>query len=128
MPEPRADTSASDTQAPSTAAASGRADGNTVSSRSESVGCGCAAESESTWRSRAERLPARVTALVVLALILFGLVLGGPFGAIPLTLGVVALLGVLAVTWPRITGVERLLRVALVVLVVGLALVRVLPR
>ena len=73
------------------------------------------------------RMPPLVPILVVFALVLVGSFLG-PWGAIPLGLVVLFLLWMLALSWPRLTGTERLMRVAVILLVVALTIVKVVPR
>ena len=72
-------------------------------------------------------LPPAVPVLVVLALVLVGAFIG-PWGAIPLGIVALFLLWMLALSWPRLTGTERLMRVAVILLVVALTIVKVLPR
>nr|WP_221935719.1 DUF6703 family protein [Janibacter cremeus] len=72
-------------------------------------------------------LPSYVPVVVVFALVLLGAFLG-PWGAIPLGLVVLFLLWMLALSWPRLRPSERLMRIAVVALVVGLAIIKVVPR
>lgn len=73
------------------------------------------------------RLPPAVPVVVVFALVLVGAFLG-PWGAIPLGLVVLFLLWMLALSWPRLTSSERLMRIAVIVLVAGLVAIRLFPR
>ena len=73
------------------------------------------------------RLPPLVPIVVVFALVLLGSFLG-PWGAIPLGLVVLFLLWMLGLSWPRLTASERLMRIAVIVLLVGLTVIKVVPR
>jgi hypothetical protein len=73
------------------------------------------------------QLPPLVPILVVFALVLLGSFLG-PWGAIPLGLVVLFLLWMLGLSWPRLTASERLMRIAVIVLLVGLTVIKVVPR
>ena len=72
-------------------------------------------------------LPPAVPVIVVFALVLLGGFLG-PWGVIPLGLVVLFLVWMLALSWPRLRQSERLMRVAVIVLVLGLTVVSVVPR
>ena len=72
-------------------------------------------------------LPPAVPVIVVFALVLLGGFLG-PWGVIPLGLVVLFLVWMLALSWPRLRQSERLMRVAVIVLVIGLTVVSVVPR
>lgn len=72
-------------------------------------------------------LPPWVPVVIVFALVLLGGFLG-PWGAIPLGLVVLFLLWMLALSWPRLRPSERLMRIAVVALVVGLTIIKVVPR
>ena len=74
------------------------------------------------------RVPVAVQAGVLLGALAIGLWLGGPVGG-GLVLAVAAVMIVaVAVGWRVLTVPERLLRVAVAVLVLALALVRLFPR
>lgn len=72
-------------------------------------------------------LPPVVPILVVFALVLLGGFLG-PWGAIPLGLVVLFLLWMLALSWPRLRTSERLMRIAVIALVLALTIIKVAPR
>ena len=73
-----------------------------------------------------EKVPVWAPIVVVLLALALGAVL--PWGWV-LTALVAAYLGwMLALSWRALTGVERLMRVAVLTLVVGLVLVQALPR
>ena len=73
------------------------------------------------------RLPPLVPIAVVFLLVLVGSFLG-PWGAIPLGLVVLFLVWMLALSWPRLTRSEVLMRVAVIVLVLGLTVIKIFPR
>jgi len=66
--------------------------------------------------------------LVLLALVVAGVLVGGPLGAVLVGLVAVAVAWLLALAWPALTGVERLGRVAVLLLAVALAVVQLRPR
>lgn len=72
---------------------------------------------------RLARVPVPVLLLSVLALILGGVILGGAIGAFMILI-VASLSAWLAyITWPQLRTVEKLMRVAPIVLLIGLAIV-----
>lgn len=77
--------------------------------------------------NRLFRVPSKVSAGVLIAAIVLGLVVGGPVGAVLLGLAILALLGMLALLWPDIPPVERMMRLALVLVVAAVAVVRLVP-
>lgn len=77
--------------------------------------------------ARLDGLPRPLLPALIVVLVLVGLVVGGPLGAVPAVLGIALLAGVLALAWPRITLPERLLRLAVLVFLAGLTIVRVIP-
>ncbi|WP_338747977.1 DUF6703 family protein [Janibacter alittae] len=72
-------------------------------------------------------LPPYVPVVVVFVLVILGGLLG-PWGTIPLGLVVLFLVWMLALSWPRLRPSERLMRIAVVALVVGLTIIKVVPR
>ncbi|MGO1166562.1 MAG: DUF6703 family protein [Janibacter sp.] len=72
-------------------------------------------------------LPPLVPILAVFALVLIGGFIG-PWGAIPLGLVVLFLAWMLALSWPRLRQSERLMRIAVIALVLALTIVKVVPR
>lgn len=74
-----------------------------------------------------DRLPRVVLPLLVVVLVAVGIGVGGPLGALFAGLGIAGLTLVLFVSWPRITFAERLLRIAVLALLVGLTVVRTVP-
>lgn len=72
-------------------------------------------------------LPPFVPVVAVFALVLLGGFLG-PWGAIPLGLVALFLLWMLALSWPRLQQSERLMRIAVLALVLALTVIKVVPR
>ena len=73
-------------------------------------------------------LPPWLPFLAVLALILAGAVFGGPGGAVAIGLAVLVLGWLLYLSWPRLTPLERLMRLAVLAVVLAVATTQVLPR
>ena len=80
-----------------------------------------------TLINRLFRIPARTTALLLVGAIVLGLVVGGAVGAVLLGLAVLALAGMLVLLWPDIPATERMLRLAVLVFVLAVAVVRLTP-
>ena len=74
------------------------------------------------------RLPRLVPFVVMLVLLVTGVLVGGPVGVV-LT-GIVALVvaWLLYLGWPRLTGTERLMRLAVLLLAVAIVLTQAFPR
>lgn len=72
-------------------------------------------------------LPRVVPFLSVLALMIAGFLVPG-WGWVLLGLVALFLLWLLVLSWPRLSGSERLMRLAAIVLVAAVALVRAFPR
>ena len=77
--------------------------------------------------TRLAGLPRAVPFLALLALLVGGVLLGGPVGAVLIGLVALVVAWLLALAWPALTGVERLGRVAVLLLAVALCVVQV-PR
>lgn len=73
------------------------------------------------------RRPPAVPVVIVFALVLLGGFLGR-WGAVPLALVVLFLAWMLALSWPRLRASERLMRLAVLALVLALTIVKVVPR
>ncbi|MET4078633.1 hypothetical protein ABIB53_001795 [Janibacter sp. UYMM211] len=72
-------------------------------------------------------LPPVVPVLGVFALVLLGAVVPG-WGWVFLALAVLVLVWVLAISWPRLTPSEKMLRLAVIVLCLAITVVRAVPR
>lgn len=83
--------------------------------------------------SLSDRAVRRVSGLppAVPVLFVFGLVLVGgfvPWGWVLIALATLILVWVLVVSWPRLTPPEKLLRLAVIALLVAVTVVRAVPR
>jgi hypothetical protein len=72
-------------------------------------------------------LPRFVPFLGILVLTLAGILLPGPAWLL-LVLVILVLLWILALAWPRLTTAERLMRVAVIVLMAAIAITQAIPR
>lgn len=74
------------------------------------------------------RLPVWLPFLLLLLLLLGGGFLGGPVGWALVVAALAFILWLLYLSWPRLTGVERVMRVAVLVLFAVVTVVQLLPR
>jgi len=74
------------------------------------------------------RVPAAVPFLVMLALMLTGIFVDGVFGTVLLGVPLVFLGWLLFLTWPHLSLSERVMRSAVLLLVVGIAVTQIIPR
>jgi len=77
--------------------------------------------------NRLFRVPAKVSAGVLIVTIALGLIIGGMVGALLLGLAILALLGMLVLLWPDIPPAERMMRLAIALVVAAVAVVRIVP-
>jgi hypothetical protein len=77
---------------------------------------------------RLSRLPRIVPFLVMLALVVAGLFVSGVGGFVLIMLGVAFLTWLLYLGWPQLALAERMLRLAVVVLALGMAVIQLAPR
>jgi len=73
-------------------------------------------------------LPRAVPFLLLLALLVAGVMIAGPVGFILMALGAVFVGWILYLSWPRLTSSERIMRSAVLLLAVVLAVVQLSPR
>lgn len=73
-------------------------------------------------------LPAWLPFLTMLTLILVGSFLGGPVGAVAVAVAALVIGWLLYLSWPHLRGTERLMRLAVLLLVVAIATTRLLPQ
>lgn len=78
--------------------------------------------------TRLTRMPRAVPFLVVLGLLVAGIFVGGPVGAVLLAVVVLVVAWLLYLGWPRLTTSERLGRTAVLLLAVALCLTQAFPR
>jgi Ni,Fe-hydrogenase I cytochrome b subunit len=74
------------------------------------------------------RLPVWLPFLALLVLMIGGGFLGGPVGWVMVGLALGFILWLLYLSWPRLTGVDRVMRVAVLLLFAVVTAVQLLPR
>ncbi|WP_134773606.1 DUF6703 family protein [Ornithinimicrobium flavum] len=74
------------------------------------------------------RLPVWLPFLVLLVLLLGGGFLGGPAGWVLVGVAMLFILWLLFLSWPRLTPVERVMRVAVLVLFLAVTVTQLVPR
>lgn len=102
---------------------------NSATGGDQAAGSGCCSDGPQAHAraSRARRLVA-ISGLVGLAVTVLGLAMGGWAGAALVALVAAGIAQPLVTGWGRLSLNDRLLRIAVVTLLVGLAVVRALPR
>ncbi len=78
--------------------------------------------------TRLSRLPKLVPFLILLVLLVGGVLVGGPVGFVLMGLAALFVAWVLYLSWPRLNGTERLMRLAVLLLAVAMAVVQLFPR
>ena len=78
--------------------------------------------------TRLSGLPRLVPFLLLMTLLVAGVVISGPAGFALMGLGAAFVGWVLYLSWPRLTGSERIMRLAVLLLAVSLAVVQLFPR
>jgi hypothetical protein len=78
--------------------------------------------------TRLTALPRPVPFAVMLALLVVGALIGGPVGFVLMGVATLTVAWLLYLSWPRLTGPERLMRGAVVLLAAALAVVQLFPR
>ena len=78
--------------------------------------------------TRLGSLPRAVPFLLLLSLLVGGVVIGGPAGFVLMGLGAVFVGWILYLSWPRLSSSERIMRIAMLLLAVALAVVPLFPR
>ncbi len=73
-------------------------------------------------------LPTVLPFLIMFAVLLVGVFLGGLIGGLLLLIPILFLSWLLYLTWPHLRRSERLLRVAVLLLVLGIAVTQIIPR
>ena len=73
-------------------------------------------------------LPKALPFLLMLALLVAGVLIGGPAGFVLMGLAALFVGWVLYLSWPRLTGSERIMRFAVLLLAVAMAVVQLFPR
>ena len=78
--------------------------------------------------TRLSHLPRAVPFLLLLGLLVAGVVISGPFGFVLMGVAAAFVAWVLYLSWPRLTGTERIMRSAVLLLAFALAVVQLAPR
>src|SRR4051812_22679809 len=78
--------------------------------------------------TRLSALPRPVPFAGMLALLVVGALVGGPVGFALMAVATLVVAWLLYLSWPRLTGTERLMRCAVVLLAAALAVVQLFPR
>jgi hypothetical protein len=78
--------------------------------------------------TKLSRLPKAVPFLVLLALLIAGVVIQGPVGFVLVGLAALFVGWVLYLAWPRLNGTERIMRLAVLLLAVAMAVIQLFPR
>jgi hypothetical protein len=78
--------------------------------------------------TKLSRLPKLLPFAILLTLLVAGVLIGGPPGAILMLLGAVFITWVLYLSWPLLSGSERLMRSAVLLLAVAMAISVLFPR
>ena len=78
--------------------------------------------------TRLSKLPRAVPFLLLLALLVAGVLIGGPAGFVLMGLAAVFVAWVLYLSWPRLNGTERIMRSAVLLLAVAMAISLLFPR
>ena len=78
--------------------------------------------------TKLSELPRLVPFLLLLALLILGVVISGPVGFVLMAVAAAFVGWVLYLSWPRLSGSERIMRFAVLLLAVALAVVQLFPR
>ena len=78
--------------------------------------------------TKLSQLPRLAPFLLLLALLIAGVVISGPIGFVLMAIAAAFVGWVLYLSWPRLTGSERIMRLAVFLLAVALAVVQLFPR
>ena len=78
--------------------------------------------------TRLSSLPRLVPFLILLALLVGGVFIGGTVGFVLMGVAAIFVGWVLYLSWPRLTSSERIMRSAVLLLAVAMAVVQLFPR
>jgi hypothetical protein len=78
--------------------------------------------------TRLGSLPRAVPFLLLVVLLIAGVLIQGPAGFVLIGLGALFVGWILYLSWPRLTGSERIMRSAVVLLAVAMAVTRLFPQ
>lgn len=74
------------------------------------------------------RLPRLLPSLILLILLVAGVFISGPIGFVLMGLAALFVAWVLYLSWPRLNTTERVMRLAVLLLVVAMAVIQLFPR
>ncbi len=78
--------------------------------------------------TKLSRLPRLVPFLILTALLVGGVLIAGPAGFVLIALDAVFVAWVLYLSWPALSSSERIMRLAVLLVAVALAVVQLFPR
>ena len=78
--------------------------------------------------TRLNQMPKAVPFLTLLALLVGGVLIAGPIGFVLMALAAVFVAWVLYLSWPALSSSERMMRLAVLLLAVAMAVVQLFPR
>jgi hypothetical protein len=78
--------------------------------------------------TRLSGLPRLVPSAILLALLVAGVLIGGPLGFVLMALAALFVAWILYLSWPSLSSSERIMRFAVLLLAVAIALVQLFPR
>jgi hypothetical protein len=78
--------------------------------------------------TKLSRLPRLVPFLILIALLVGGVLIAGPAGFVLIALDAVFVAWVLYLSWPALSSSERIMRLAVLLVAVALAVVQLFPR
>jgi len=78
--------------------------------------------------TKLSELPRVVPFLVLLALLVGGVIIGGTIGFVLMGLAALFVGWILYLSWPRLNGTERIMRSAVLLLAMAMAIVQLFPR
>jgi hypothetical protein len=78
--------------------------------------------------TRLGSVPRALPFLLLLALLIAGVVIQGTVGFVLMGLGAAFVAWILYLSWPRLTGSERMMRSAVLMLAVAMAVIQLFPR
>ena len=78
--------------------------------------------------TKLSRLPRLVPFLILIALLVGGMLIAGPAGFVLIALDAVFVAWVLYLSWPALSSSERIMRLAVLLVAVALAVVQLFPR
>ena len=74
------------------------------------------------------RLPRLLPSLILLILLVGGVLISGPIGFVLMGLAALFVAWVLYLSWPRLNTTERVMRLAVLLLAVAMAVIQLFPR